>query len=116
MTKKRTRLMCFFSLGDGVRGNSSFYFCRAFGGLLCYLDCSVPSIDTVVVSWFTFELDFSTSKTQALEFAPSNLGQNSVVSGTGQFSYAFVEEAQSSGLRFEHRSGHFLDLFHGSPE
>lgn len=54
-----------------------------------------PSTDVVVVLEFTFEVDYFSSNTQALELAPSNLGQNSVVSDTAHFSPAFVGPERS---------------------
>lgn len=59
---------------------------------------SVPSMDTVVVFELECEVDFFSSKTHALELAPPNLGQNSVVSGTAQFSPAFLGPERSPHL------------------
>ena len=58
----------------------------------------VPVTDTVVVFWSTWEVDLFNSKTQALEFTPLNLGQNSVVSGTAHRNPAFVGPARSGQL------------------
>lgn len=83
-------------------GNSSFYFCGPFGSqwasFLFYLPLRVPSMDTVVVFEVVCEVDFFSSKTHALELAPPNLGQNSVVSGTAQFSPAFLGPERSPQL------------------
>ena len=57
-----------------------------------------PPTDMVVVLEFTLKVDFFNSNTQALELAPSNLGQNSVVSGTAHFSPAFVGPERSVHL------------------